>query len=99
MTNLLNRFSLHATDWNVWVLVALILIWGCVVACVVSSILTQPFDRKQRVFWIALVVLVPIVGILAYLPFAFRKENLPLIFMRSQKHPPRKGRSNETNAE
>ena len=98
MTNLLNRFSLHATDWNGWVLAALIMIWGCVVACVVSSILTQPFDRKQRVFWIALVVLIPIVGILAYLPFAFRKENLPLIFMRSQKHP-RKGRSNETNVE
>lgn len=98
MSNLLNRFSVHATDWNGWVVTALVLIWGCVVICVISSILTQPFDRKQRAFWIALVILLPIVGILAYLPFAFRKENLPLIFLRSGKHP-RKSRSDETNAE
>ena len=99
MSNLLNRFSLHATDWNGWVAAALIMIWVCVVICVISSILAQPFDWKQRLFWIALVVLLPIVGILAYLPFAFRKENLPLIFMRTGKHPPRKGRSHETNAD
>jgi len=86
VSNLINRFSLHPTDWNGWVGFALILIWACVVACVISSILTQPFDRAQRTFWIAIVIVLPLLGILAYLPFAFRKENLPHIFLRRGKH-------------
>jgi hypothetical protein len=98
VSNLLNRFSLHATDWNGWVGGALVMIWACVVACVISSILAQPFQRGQRAFWIATVILLPVLGILAYLPFAFRKENLPHIFLRHSKHP-RKDRSPESEME
>ncbi len=97
MTSLLNRFSLHATDWNGWVGMSLVLVWICVIACVISSIFSQPFDIKQRIFWTAIVVLLPVIGILAYLPFAFRKENLPLIFMRNKK--PRKDRRPHPDAE
>ena len=77
---------------------ALFLIWVCVISCVVSSILNQPFDRKQRVFWVTVVILFPVLGVLAYLPFAFRKENLPVIFLRHRKHG-RKGKPQPLDAE
>lgn len=86
VSNLLNRFSLHA-NWSNLDEIALLFIWVCVVACVISSILSQPFGQGQRVFWIILVIVLPVFGILAYLPFAFRKENLPHVFLRHKKHP------------
>lgn len=76
----------------------LLIIWGGVVMCAISSILSQPFDRKQQCFWIAMVVLFPFLGILSYLPFAFRKEELPHIFLRKKKHS-RKNRPHESDAE
>jgi MFS family permease len=85
MSRLLNHFSLQGAKWNESIVVALIFIWAAVLACVISSILTQPFDRKQRLFWIAMVILLPFLGVLAYLPFAFRKEELPHIFQRKRK--------------
>jgi len=98
MYHLLNRFSFQAAKWNDWVTPILFIIWACVIACVIASILTQPFDRKQRIFWIALVILLPFVGLLAYLPFAFRKEELPHMFVRkSRSH--KKKRSSESSAE
>jgi MFS-type transporter involved in bile tolerance (Atg22 family) len=91
MSHLLNRFSFQAAKWNSWIILVLIFIWVCVLACVIGSILAQPFDRKQRIFWIAIVILLPFLGILSYLPFAFRKEELPLMFMRkSKRHRKRK---------
>ena len=80
------------------VFVALILIWIAVLACVLSSIFAQPFDRKQRIFWIAIVILLPFVGVLSYVPFAFRKEDLPHIFLRKKKHA-RKDNTHESSAE
>ena len=77
------------------VIVALLLIWATVLACVISSICAQPFDGRQRIFWIGLVVLLPFLGILAYLPFAFRKEELPHIFRIKRKHS-RKGKTHES---
>jgi MFS-type transporter involved in bile tolerance (Atg22 family) len=85
MSHILNHFSLQAAKWNSWTVVSLFLIWAGVVGCVISSIVTQPFDRKQRIFWIAIVVLIPFLGVLSYLPFAFRKEDLPRIFMRKSR--------------
>ena len=76
---------------------ALFIVWICVVGCVISSIFTQPFDLKQRIFWVAVVILLPVIGILAYLPFAFRKENLPHIFLRHSK--PRKDKRRHSEAE
>jgi hypothetical protein len=98
VTHILNHFSLQAAKWNGSVLIALILIWTGVLACVLSSILAQPFDRKQQVFWIAVVVLLPFLGVLSYLPFSFRKEELPHIFLRKKKRP-RKSKTRNSSAE
>ncbi len=97
MSHLLNHFSLEAAKWSGMVVFALLAIWAGVVGCVISSILSQPFDRKQRTFWIALVILLPFLGVLAYLPFAFRKEELPHIFLRKKKRGRKKDQ--ETSAE
>lgn len=98
MSHLLNRFSFQAAKWNSWVILLLLFIWACVLGCVIASILTQPFDRKQRIFWIALVILLPFVGLLSYLPFAFRKEDLPHIFLRKSKRH-RKKKAAESSSE
>lgn len=68
-------------------LFVLAFIWVCVIGCVISSILSQSSDRNQRIFWIAIVVLLPVVGVLAYLPFACNRKDLPLIFMNKPKRP------------
>jgi len=92
MTHLLTRFSLHAAQWNSYVPIAMIMIWIAVLACVISSVMAQPFQRQQRIFWMAMVILLPGVGVLAYLPFAFKKEDLPLMFQRKSRRSRGKGR-------
>lgn len=87
MQTLLHKFSLQSAQFTSEVTAATLIIWLMVLACVVTSILAQPFTDRQRRFWIALVVLVPIVGLLAYLPFSFRREDLPQLFlMKREKH-------------
>ena len=98
MSHIFSHFSVQATKWSGTVSFALMIIWCSVVLCTISSIFVQPFDRRQRIFWIALVILVPVLGILAYLPFALRKEEMPHIFMRKRKHS-RKSDADESNAE
>jgi len=85
LTRILSRFSLQASKWNDGITFALLLIWMVVLGCIISSILAQPFDRRQRVFWIIIVVILPGLGVLAYLPFAFHKEDLPHMFQRKSK--------------
>jgi hypothetical protein len=85
MKELLGRFSLEAVKFNGQILACLILIWVAVLACAISSIMAQPFSKRQRAFWIGLILCVPLVGLLAYLPFSFRKEELPHIFLAKRK--------------
>jgi hypothetical protein len=85
LSHVLRHFSLEAAKWNGTVVLGMFVIWACVVGCVVSSIISQPFDRKQRIFWIVLVIVLPLLGVLSYLPFAFHKEDIPHIFLRKKK--------------
>ena len=64
MSHILNHFSLQAAKWSTSVFLVLFLVWLTVVVCVFSSILTQPFERKQRIFWLLVVTLLPIIGVL-----------------------------------
>lgn len=95
MSELLSKFSLEAAKFNAQVLAAALLVWALVLGCAISSILSQRLTPKQRIFWIAMVVFLPIIGLLAYLPFSFRKEELPHIFQISRprlNRPGEKGR-------
>jgi hypothetical protein len=75
MLNMLQRFSLDSIKYNYQVLLCMVLVWGAVLLCTISSIRAQPFTSKQRNFWTCFVVFVPFLGVLAYLPFSFRAEN------------------------
>jgi hypothetical protein len=62
-----------------------LVIWLLIATCVVSSVLHQPFTKKQRLFWILFVLGAPMIGVLAYLPFSFNKEEVPDIFLMRNK--------------
>ncbi len=70
MSDILNRFSLDAAKFNSQILICLVLVWLVVLGTAVSSVMSRPFTKKQRVFWILLMLFVPVFGLLAYLPFS-----------------------------
>jgi hypothetical protein len=81
MSELLNRFSLEAAKFNSQVFLSLLLIWIAVVTCAIISVNSQGFSERQRRLWIWIVVGVPLLGLLAYLPFSVRREDLPQVFL------------------
>lgn len=80
MSEILNRFSLHAAKFHGQVWVCLATIWLIVLFCTISSILAQPISARQKKFWILTVCLAPVLGTLAYLPFACRWDYLAHLF-------------------
>lgn len=91
MSEIFTRFSLQAAKFNGQVWLCLGLIWLIVLSCAITSIREQTFSIRQRRFWIFAVIFLPIFGLLAYLPFSFRREQLAqLFFIRSQRDRPKK---------
>jgi magnesium-transporting ATPase (P-type) len=97
MSELLQKFSLENAKFNSGVYGLILFIWIVVLVCAMTSILSQPFPLRQRIFWCTVVVIAPIIGILAYLPFSFRKEDLPQIFR--SKRPRTKRREDSPESE
>lgn len=62
---------------GVWWMVGFI--WLLVVICALTSIAGRRFSRRAKVMWAALVVGVPLLGLLAYLPFSLNQELFPLL--------------------
>jgi hypothetical protein len=62
---------------GVWVCAAII--WLTVVICALTSVWSRPFGRWQKALWSLLVVGIPIVGLVAYLPFSLGQELFPLL--------------------
>lgn len=81
MSEILNRFSLEAAKFNGQVLLSLFLIWVLIVVCAVFSINSQGFSDRQRRLWIWIIFCIPLLGVLAYLPFSIRREDLPQVFL------------------
>ncbi len=74
------KFSWESIKFDYQVLACIILVWTAVVVCAVFSIMSRPFNLWQRAFWIALIVCLPAVGLLFYLPFSLKAENSPEVF-------------------
>lgn len=89
MSELLSKFSFKYYKAGADIYLLCVLLWLIVVGCAISSVLAQPFSGRQRFFWILLIVALPGIGILAYLPFSIRKEDLPQLFA-PRPRPPRK---------
>src|ERR1700744_560198 len=81
MSEILNRFSLEAAKFNLQIFFSLLLIWGALLVCGVTSINSQGFSERQRRLWLWIIFCVPILGLLAYLPFSIRPEDLPQVFL------------------
>lgn len=101
MSELLNRFSLEAAKFNLQVFLCLLVIWVAMVYCAIISINSQAFSERQRRAWLLTVIGIPLLGMLAYLPFSIRREDLPQIFLlklnkdrlagKEKKHSPTRG--------
>jgi hypothetical protein len=85
MRESLNRFSLDAVKFNDQMLLCLVAIWLVVVGTSISSIFSQPFSKKQRTFWTVLVICLPIVGVLIYLPFSMPEGKQSALLSFSKK--------------
>ena len=81
MSELLSRFTFQESKLTTQIWMVAVGLWITILLCSVSSILAQPFTKKQRAFWILLLIFVPILGLLAYLPFSIRRDELPTAFL------------------
>lgn len=81
MRDLLDRFTLDAIKFDYVVLAAMLVIWFLVVACAIQSVFTQRTKRSSRVAWSLFLIFCPIIGVLFYLPFSFRLEHYPDLFI------------------
>jgi hypothetical protein len=81
MRQLLSRFSLEAAKFNWQVFLCLLVIWAVLVCCAVISINSQGFSQAQRRVWLWVVTCVPLFGLLVYLPFSIRRDDLPQIIL------------------
>jgi len=88
MSELLNRFHFQEASLTLQVWLAAAVIWLAVIICTITSILGQPFSARQRLMWTCIVAGIPVFGLLAYLPFSIRRDDLPTAFlMRGQSKP------------
>lgn len=81
MSSILDRFSLDAIKFDYQVLVGLVIIWLFTIGCALHSVHTQGFSRQRRVIWSLIIICLPVIGILLYLPFSFRLEHYPDLFI------------------
>jgi hypothetical protein len=86
MKDSLSRFSLEAVKFNSQMFICLVAIWLIVVGTAISSIYSQPLTKKQRMFWVLMVVCLPVAGVLIYLPFSMPegRQTALLSFMKKK---------------
>ena len=81
MRELFSRFTFQESKLTTQIWVFATFLWLVVLSCAIASICAQPFSKRQRFIWISLVVLIPFLGLLAYLPFSIRRDELPTAFL------------------
>jgi hypothetical protein len=81
MSDILDRFSLDAIKFDLPILLGMIFAWLIVVAATVHSIWLHSKSRNSAIIWTLFVVLCPVIGVLVFLPFSFRLEHYPDLFI------------------
>jgi hypothetical protein len=76
LTSFLNKFDFSNPRISGEILFFVALIWCIVVACAVWSIFVKMRSWPARTFWTLMVVGVPVVGLLLYLPFSMDNDAL-----------------------
>lgn len=71
--------------WTIFVVA-----WLVVLACGIGSVLAHRnrFTKKQRTFWVTVMICVPFLGVLAYLPVSVLKNGYSIL--KPSKKEPRK---------
>ena len=85
MRALLERFSFNAVKFDSQLLVCMVIVWLLVLVCAILSIVSQSLTPKQRWFWILVVVCLPCVGLLFYLPFSLSKDSPARLYKGAHK--------------
>ena len=81
MSEILDRFSLSAIKFDVPTLLGMIFAWLIVVACALKSVWTRGISKRNAFVWSLLIVFCPVVGVLIFLPFSFRLDHYPDLFI------------------
>lgn len=76
MTEFLQKFSFSDGKFAPLGVAAAALLWLVVMACAVWSLWAQPFSKTQRTFWLLVLVCLPGVGLLCYLPFSMNRDRV-----------------------
>ena len=82
MKSILDRFDFHIDgskmDLNAWFI--FVVAWLIVVGCSIGSVYGhRNFTRRQKRFWVLLIICVPFFGVLAYLPTSLLKEGYSIL--------------------
>lgn len=80
MNEFFGRFSLNAIKFNNQVLACMVLIWLAVLGCAIASLNRQDYTLARRRFWLAFMILVPVVGMVCYLVACFQPEKHSELF-------------------
>jgi hypothetical protein len=70
--NILERFSLESVKINSQTISIAVLLYLILLGCTIWSINAQPFYKKEKSFWMLIVVCFAPFGLLFYLPTAWR---------------------------
>lgn len=81
MSEILDRFSLDAIKFDVPVLLGMIFAWLIVAGCAIHSIWMHSKNKSKAMLWTLFIIFCPIVGVLVFLPFSFRIEHYPDLFI------------------
>jgi hypothetical protein len=76
LSNFLSRFDFSHPNVTSEILFFVAILWLIVVSCTVWSVCLRMRGWPARFFWIAAVVFLPVVGVVAYLPFSMDHDAL-----------------------
>lgn len=76
MSHLLQKITLTGENFSLIVVAAVLFVWLMVLACAYHSILSQQIAASKKKMWLYIVTLLPIFGLVVYLPFSIDKEHL-----------------------
>lgn len=73
MSEVLSGIGFSFAKWDTTAWTCTLVLWLALLACALTSIRTQPFGTVQRRCWMLVVIALPIVGLLVYLPFSMKR--------------------------
>ena len=73
MSEVLSGIGFSFAKWDATAWTCALALWLALLACAITSICTQRFGAVQRRCWVFVVIALPILGLLAYLPFSIQR--------------------------